>query len=69
MIAHYHPTEESPPPATLRRARRLVAEALLSDAPTAGRPCGTIAPWKAWLFVAWLVAATGVWFACMLGWL
>lgn len=53
----------------LREARRVVAAALLggpSDAADRPKP---VAAWKAWLFAAWVVIATGAYLAAMLGWL
>jgi len=51
----------------LRLARRLVASAFFPyDAdPTGNAP--PIPAWRAWLFTAWVVIVTGLYFATMLG--
>lgn len=55
MIAIIRPPEKPPRPAALRRAHRLLAATLLPAAGPRG-PATIIAGWKAWLFVAWLLA-------------
>ncbi len=51
----------------IRRARRLVASALLKQRPRlpGGAPC--LPAWRAWLFTAWVVVVAAVYFACMAG--
>ncbi len=50
----------------LRRAHRLLAHLFLESSPQAEAP-RPVSTWKAWIFVAWVVVVTGVYFATMLG--
>ena len=53
----------------LRRARRLVASTFFARKanPTDGAP--PVPAWQAWIFVAWVVTITALYFAAMLGFL
>jgi hypothetical protein len=53
----------------LREARRTVADALLTARASASQSSKRTAPWKVWLFAAWVAAATGVYVASLAGWL
>ncbi len=51
----------------MRLARRLIAATLLPERPAGGTPGRPIPAWQAWLFVGWVVVATTVYFARMVG--
>ena len=65
MIAFYRQTDESTSTMAVRRARRLAASSLLSQESPPARSTPPVAAWKAWLFAAWVVVVTGVYFAHM----
>lgn len=50
----------------LRHAHQLIATTLLPK-PSPSSTAPRIAPWKAWLFVAWMTVAIAVYGASMLG--
>lgn len=50
----------------LRKARRLVAEAILPPRVEVP-PLPTIANWKAWLMASWVAFVAAVWLAVMAG--
>lgn len=50
---------------TLARARRYVAEMLLSGSAAGERRVPAIAAWKAWMFVGWITLVLGCYFGRM----
>ena len=69
MIA---PIDESAPETrgktrTLHGARRVAASVLLSTKNHGDRTARPVSTWCAWLFAAWTVIATAIYFAHMLG--
>ena len=53
----------------LRRARRLVASTFFSRKPAPTDDAPPVPAWQAWLFAAWAVFVTALYFATMLGFL
>jgi len=53
----------------LHRARQLIASTLLRPDPYPEESARPVAPWRAWLFAAWVVVVTAVYLAYMAGWL
>jgi len=51
----------------VRAARRLVASTFLPEQPRATDSAPSIPAWRAWLFAAWVLVVTAVYFAGMLG--
>ena len=50
----------------LHEAHQVVAAALLDPQPEPSDKAPPIPAWRAWLYVAWVVVVTGVYFASML---
>jgi hypothetical protein len=62
MVAPIQHKDKPAPSSAMRRAHRLVASTLLSQAPAAdGAP--RVAAWKAWLFAAWVVVIAAAYVA------
>ena len=53
----------------LQRAHQLIACTFLKHGLEPAEHAPPISAWRAWLFTAWVVIVTGVYFATMLGWL
>ncbi len=51
----------------LELARRVVASAFYPLEGEPAEPAPPVRAWQAWLFAAWVVIVTGVYFATMLG--
>ena len=67
MIAFYQETEETTSTPSMRRARRMVASALLEQESLPQSSAPRVAAWKAWLFAVWVVVVTACYFAHMFG--
>ncbi len=67
MIAPYQKTKD-PSSSTMRRVRRMVASTLLQEESESRGPGSRVAGWKGWLFAAWVVVPTAVYFVFMFGW-
>ncbi|MDD4270400.1 MAG: hypothetical protein PHO07_05150 [Pirellulales bacterium] len=69
MIAPIRESNRQAPEATSRvgEMRRIVASLFLSPGGDAHRPPAPIAAWKAWSFLAWAAAVTGIYFLTMIG--
>ena len=59
--------ERSPVHRHVRAARRLVASTFLPAPARAADDAPSIPVWRAWLFAAWVLVVTAVYFASMLG--
>ncbi|MGA2616970.1 MAG: hypothetical protein ABSF26_05115 [Thermoguttaceae bacterium] len=67
MIAHIRQPRRRRPSASLVRARRLVAAALL---PSGGRRPASLPAirWRAWTWAGWILLAAAAYLACRLLW-
>ena len=52
---------------TMRKARRLVAEALFAEQEETPAGAPPVPAWQAWAFVLWIVGVMGVYLASMAG--
>ena len=61
------PTTETTP--RMRRAHGFIATTLLDDEYDLGQLPKHISAWRSWLFVGWVLVATGWYFMSMLDWI
>jgi len=67
MIAPLGPMDPETTRTRLRLARRIVAAAFFPHDADPAENAPPIPAWRAWLFTAWVVLVTGLYFATMLG--
>jgi hypothetical protein len=67
MIAPIKSPKVSRCPPGIRRARQLVASALLPQRPRPVQPVPSVPAWRAWSFTAWVTAVVAAYFAYMAG--
>jgi hypothetical protein len=67
MIAPLRQTDPPPVGRRLREAHRFVAETLLASRRRKVPDAPSVPAWQAWLFAAWAIVATTVYFCAMLG--
>ena len=68
MIAPIQKTPQRPRRTGIHYARHLVAASLLKERTYRDDNAPRVAPWKAWLLTAWIVAVTAMYGAYMIGW-
>ena len=67
MIAPIQQTDDPPRSHGMLRAHRLVASTLLKEPRYPADDAPPVPAWRAWLFTAWVVVATAVYAAYMIG--
>ena len=67
MIAPIRQSKAPPKTRMMQHARHLVAATLLRRRSGPAEAVPPVPAWRAWLFAAWVVVVTGVYFAHMLG--